>query len=81
MIGSPEASLSLTGSIATISMRVTSANGVTLPVYRSPDISVPFIQISSCTVAAGLCIFTTDHFSLFAVGSPVAPLVISPPLS
>lgn len=81
MIGSPDVSLSLSGSIATISMQVTGTNGTILPVYRSPNILSPFIQIGSCTVTAGLCTFITDHFSLFAVGLPVALTVTPAPIS
>ncbi len=78
MIGNETTSLILSGGLATISIRVSGTNGSTLPVYRSPDSSTPFTQIAICIVTGETCTFTTDHFSLFAVGAPLVPIVIPP---
>jgi hypothetical protein len=71
-IGNSTASLSLSGQVATISLSIYWANGTTIKIYRSPDILTPFTEIASCVVANNLCTFTTNHFSLFAIGNPIA---------
>lgn len=79
--GTGGVSLSLSGQLATITIAITGFNGSTLPIYRSPDSSIPYVQIGTCVVANNLCTFTTNHFSLFAVGTPVSTTPPTSPVS
>ncbi len=72
-IGSDISPLSLSGQVATISINVTSSNGSQIGVYRSSGVWLPYIKIATCIVTNNRCTFTTDHFSLFALGIPVVP--------
>lgn len=78
-IGSPVASLILSGSLATVSITVSSTfQTSTLPLYRSDDHGLTYISIGACIIGSdSLCTFTTNHFSLFALGMPSFPVVSS----
>jgi len=59
----------------TISLPVSSSyNGQTLPVYRSDDVGTTWTQITTCTVAGGICSFTTTSLSSFAVAFYSSPV-------
>ena len=68
-VGSDTSSLSLSGQVATIRIASVLPNGTVVAVYRADSENSPYIQITSCTITNSLCIFTTDHFSVFAIGS------------
>lgn len=73
-LGSPGTSLTLSGTVATITLSVPflSLIGATLPVYRSDDGGVSYSLVSSCVISGTFaCSFTTNHFSLFAIGAPI----------
>lgn len=82
-VGSDMASLTLSGQVATLSIQIIAPSGTILNVYRSPRTDVPYIKIGTCTITNNTCTFTTDHFSLFAIGT-IPPVVVptspSPPI-
>ncbi len=48
-------------------------SGIILPVYRSDDGGLTYSLVTTCVISNTLqCTFVTNHFSLFAVGSPIA---------
>ena len=49
-----------------------SYNGQSLPVYRK-DAGTLWTQITTCTITGGVCSFTTQNLSSFAVVVPTAP--------
>ncbi len=75
-MGSSIASLILSGSLATVSITVPATlQTATLPLYRSDDSGLTYSSIGTCTVGNNsLCTFTTNHFSLFALGMPSFPV-------
>jgi len=74
-IGSSTIPLALSGKLANIDIKTSQPNGTTMKVYRSDNIWVSFLEIGSCVVTGGICSFTTNHFSQFALGNPVSPLI------
>ncbi|MDD2871354.1 MAG: S8 family serine peptidase [Candidatus Gracilibacteria bacterium] len=72
-IGNDDSELSLSGNTAQVNIFVgTSYNGKTLGVFRSTNNGSTYNLLKTCLVSAGICSFTTDQFSLFTLGSPVA---------
>ena len=54
--------------VATVNLYVgTTYNDKTMHVYRSIDNGTTYTHLATCTVSAGVCSFTTDHFSLFSL--------------
>lgn len=54
--------------VATVNLYVgTTYNDKTMHVYRSINNGTTYTHLATCTVSAGVCSFTTDHFSLFSL--------------
>ncbi len=68
-----DTSLSLSGQVATITLIITAQSGSTADVFRTPNINTPYTQIATCTITNNRCTFTTNHFSLFALGNIQQP--------
>jgi len=69
-IGNYNSSLVLSWNVANISIDIGSDyNWKILRVYRSED-RQNFSSFTTCLVTAGICQFSTDHFSLFAFWEP-----------
>ncbi|MBX9809162.1 SH3 domain-containing protein, partial [Candidatus Gracilibacteria bacterium] len=78
-LGSPGTELLLSGGMATITLFVPvgALQGVNLPVYRSDNGGSTYVLVTNCTISNTFtCTFTTNHFSLFAIGVP--PVVSVP---
>lgn len=73
LIGSPIASLALSGQLATVMIPMIAENGTTIPIFRADSIGQVFVSIATCTIQSNLCTFTTDHFSAFALGTMTTP--------
>jgi hypothetical protein len=64
----------------TISIPVSSSyNGTALPVYQSEDGGNTWTELTTCTIASGVCSFTTSNLSSFAVVLPTSSETSSPP--
>ena len=76
-VGSPVASLILSGALATLRITVSpSFMTASIPLYRSDDYGVSYGYIGTCVIGSdSLCSFITNHFSLFALGTPSFPVV------
>ncbi|MDD5547786.1 MAG: dockerin type I domain-containing protein [Candidatus Pacebacteria bacterium] len=76
--GLPASSLSSSAAI-TISIAVnTSYNGQTLTVLKKATGATTWVPITTCLINSGICQFTVNSFSEFAVGVPIAGDIIAP---
>jgi hypothetical protein len=71
-VGSDLSSLTLSGQVATFTMNVSASDGSQMTIYRSEARGGQYVVITTCTVTAGVCKFTTNSFSYFAIGNPVS---------
>jgi hypothetical protein len=71
-VGSDLSSLTFSGQVATFTMNVSASERSQMTIYRSETRGGQYIMIATCTVTGGLCRFTTDSFSYFAIGNPVS---------
>jgi subtilisin family serine protease len=73
-VGSPTNSLTLSGKVASITIKTANTDGTVYKVYRSDDKGVSFTEVTNCIVNTWNCTFTTNHFSQFALGNPTSPV-------
>jgi len=67
LMGSDTVELTL-GQVATVNLFVgTTYDDKNIRIYRSTNNGSTYSYLASCTVSAGVCSFTTDHFSLFSL--------------